>query len=98
MQKLKHNSNKQGMRRRFTIRATSIMDFIVKQSNYPSNTAISCRSNATGGADADEYAVSATLTGGSSGALPNADNWCVDSTGFSNAIADPLNNNDTTCQ
>ena len=76
----------------------SNMDFIVKQSNYPSNTAISCRSNATGGADADEYAVSATLTGGSSGALPNADNWCVDSTGFSNAIADPLNNNDTTCQ
>jgi|SRR3989344_1550170 len=73
----------------------SNMDFLVKSSNYPSNTSITCRSNADNNSDADEYAVSATLVGGDGGAPANADNWCIDSTGFSGAIALPVD--DTTC-
>lgn len=73
----------------------SNMDFLVDEDNYPSNTSITCRSNADNNSDADEYAVSATLVGGDGGAPASADNWCIDSTGFSGAIALPVD--DTTC-
>ncbi|MEK7117010.1 MAG: type II secretion system protein [Patescibacteria group bacterium] len=60
------------------------------QANYPTGATLACHailSPAT-------YAVSAVLPGTTAG---NNDNWCVDSTGASKFINDPLAAGDTVC-
>lgn len=73
---------------------TSNMDSLVDEDNYPPGTEVTCHHDADNDDDAIAFAVSATL---SSSAPNDADNWCVDSTGASMAIASPLGNNDVTC-
>ncbi|MEK7162326.1 MAG: type II secretion system protein [Patescibacteria group bacterium] len=58
---------------------------------YPAGTTLSCHARST---SPISYAVSANLSDASAAAV---DNWCVDSTGVSKAIASPLLNGDTTC-
>lgn len=61
--------------------STSGMLQYTTASNYPGTPTIQCRANGT------VYAMSVPLPGTTDA---NADNWCIDSTGASKAIAAPL--------
>ncbi|HBT81157.1 hypothetical protein A2757_02330 [Candidatus Giovannonibacteria bacterium RIFCSPHIGHO2_01_FULL_48_47] len=68
----------------------SNMATYVDGANYPAGTTITCRAIAAPAS----YAVSANLSDANAAAV---DNWCVDSTGVSKAIASYLASGDTTC-
>lgn len=68
----------------------SNMATYIDTTNYPAGTTITCRAIASPAS----YAVSANLSDANAAAV---DNWCVDSTGVSKAIAGSLATGDTTC-
>lgn len=74
--------------------SASQMSTYTDASKYPAGTTITCRHNATAGAAATAYAISANL---SSAAPAATDNWCIDSTGSSQGIATALAAGDVTC-
>lgn len=73
----------------FTDTASGVATYTAT-ANYPSGTTLSCHAIASPAS----YGVSANLSDANAAAV---DNWCVDSTGASKAIAAPLTNGDTTC-